>query len=95
MVTVFLSLALKPVAWVSWFVPQNQQLWFIDLDLKITAMLSWFGTQNQLDDDFLVAPQNRQEDEMAWGTHRGLAACFTWKQVGLGFPSLVSRLVEA
>jgi hypothetical protein len=27
--------------------------------------------------------------------HQDLAACFTWKQVGLGFPSLASRLVEA
>jgi hypothetical protein len=24
----------------------------------------------------------------AWDTHRDLAACFTWKQVWLGFPSL-------
>jgi hypothetical protein len=32
---------------------------------------------------------------MAWDTHRDLAACLTWKQVWLGFPSLVSRLVEA
>jgi hypothetical protein len=48
-----------------------------------------------LGDDFSVAPQNRQEDEMAWGTHQGLAACFAWKQVGLGFLSLASRLVEA
>jgi hypothetical protein len=32
---------------------------------------------------------------MAWDTHRDLAACFTWKQVALGFPSLASRLVEA
>jgi hypothetical protein len=31
----------------------------------------------------------------AWDTHRDLAACFTLKQVGLGFPSLISRLVEA
>jgi hypothetical protein len=30
-----------------------------------------------------------------WGTRRDLAACFTWKQVGLRFPSLASRLVEA
>jgi hypothetical protein len=30
-----------------------------------------------------------------WDTHRDLAACFTWKQVGLGFPSLASRLAEA
>jgi hypothetical protein len=31
---------------------------------------------------------------MARDTHRDLAACFAWKQVGLGFPSLASRLVE-
>jgi hypothetical protein len=30
-----------------------------------------------------------------WDTHRDLAACFMWKQVGLGFFSLASRLVEA
>jgi hypothetical protein len=29
------------------------------------------------------------------GTRRDLVACFTWKQVGLGFPSLASRLAEA
>jgi hypothetical protein len=29
------------------------------------------------------------------GTHRNLAACFTWKQVGQWFSSLASRLVEA
>jgi hypothetical protein len=32
---------------------------------------------------------------MARGTHRDLVACFAWKQVGLGFPSLASRLAEA
>jgi hypothetical protein len=42
-----------------------------------------------------VAPQNRREDEMMWDTHRDLAACFTWKQVGLGFSSLTLRLAEA
>jgi hypothetical protein len=31
---------------------------------------------------------------MAWDTCRDLAVCFAWK-VGLGFPSLTSRLVEA
>jgi hypothetical protein len=30
-----------------------------------------------------------------WDTCRDLASCFTWKQVGLGFPSPTSRLVEA
>jgi hypothetical protein len=29
------------------------------------------------------------------GTHQDLAVFFTWKQVRLGFPSLLSRLVEA
>jgi hypothetical protein len=31
----------------------------------------------------------------AWGTCRDLADCFAWKQVGLEFPNLASRLVEA
>jgi hypothetical protein len=33
--------------------------------------------------------------KMTRGTRRDLAACFTWKQVRLVFPSLVSRLAEA
>jgi hypothetical protein len=32
---------------------------------------------------------------MVWDSHRDLEACFAWKQVGLGFSSLASRLVEA
>jgi hypothetical protein len=28
------------------------------------------------------------------GMHQDLAACFVWKQVGLGFPSLASRLAK-
>jgi hypothetical protein len=32
---------------------------------------------------------------MSWDTHRDLAASFAWKQDGLGFSSLASRLVEA
>jgi hypothetical protein len=32
---------------------------------------------------------------MAWDTHRDLVACFAWKQVTLGFSSLVVRLAEA
>jgi hypothetical protein len=31
----------------------------------------------------------------AQGMHRDKATCFTWKQVGIEFPSLASRLVEA
>jgi hypothetical protein len=32
---------------------------------------------------------------MAWDTRRDLVACFMWKQVWLGFPSLASILAEA
>jgi hypothetical protein len=42
-----------------------------------------------------VVPQNRRDDGMVWDTHQNLAACFVWKQVGLGFLSLASRLAEA
>jgi hypothetical protein len=31
----------------------------------------------------------------AWDMRGDIAACFTWKKIGLGFPSLASRLVEA
>jgi hypothetical protein len=46
MATVFSGLASKPVARVSWFEPQNWQLWFSDLGLKIIVTVSWFGLQN-------------------------------------------------
>jgi hypothetical protein len=46
MATVFSGLASKPVARVSWFEPQNWQLWFGDLGLKIIVTVSWFGLQN-------------------------------------------------
>jgi hypothetical protein len=32
--------------------------------------------------------------KMAWDMGRDLAACFTWKQVRLGFPSFASKLVK-
>jgi hypothetical protein len=31
---------------------------------------------------------------MAWSMRQDLAACFTWKQVRIGFPSMASRLAE-
>jgi hypothetical protein len=31
----------------------------------------------------------------AWDMHQDLVSCFVWKHVGLGFPSLATRLVEA
>jgi hypothetical protein len=75
-------------------VPQNRQVRFGDLRLKITTTVFWFGPQNQVGDGLSVAPQNRQKDTTTWDTHRDLAASFTWKQVGLGFFGLASRLAE-
>jgi hypothetical protein len=87
-------LGLKITVTVSWFGPQNWQLWFGDLDLKITATVSLFGPQNQVGDDLKVVPKNRREDETARGTRRDLAACFAWKEVKVEFLSLASRLAE-
>jgi hypothetical protein len=56
--TVFSGLALKSVARVSRFGPQNWQLWFGDLCLQITAMVSWFEPQNQAGFGLSVVPQN-------------------------------------
>jgi hypothetical protein len=75
----FCGLASKPLAWVSRFEPQNQQLRFGDLDLKSTSCVSWFGPQNHAGYNLPVVPQNRQEDDSARGTGQDLAACFTWK----------------
>jgi hypothetical protein len=100
--TVFSILASNPVAtvflvwpqnrwWlrVSRFGPQNRrQLHFGDLGLKITATVSWFVSLNQMSDCLSVVPQNQLEDVTPRGTREDLAACFTWKQVGLVFPSL-------
>ncbi|WP_428037064.1 hypothetical protein [Amphritea sp.] len=48
---------------ISRFWPQNWQLWFGDLGHKITVMVSWFGPQNHVGYDFLIALQNRWDDE--------------------------------
>jgi hypothetical protein len=56
MMTVFSGLASKLVARVSWFEPQNRQLWSGDLSLKITATISWFGPKNQAGFGLSVAP---------------------------------------
>jgi hypothetical protein len=84
--------ALKPVAWVFRFGPQNWQLWFDNLAHKITVTVSWFGLQNQVGGGLSVCTSKpmsgwrRCED-----THRHPVACFVVKQVGLGFPSLPQK----
>jgi hypothetical protein len=62
----------------------SQSLWeFLGLGLKIRQAL--------------VCRLRHKTDKgrTARDTHRDLAACFTWKQVTLGFPSLALRLAEA
>jgi hypothetical protein len=57
--------------------------WFLGLGLKIKqTTVCWL--RHKIDGR-----------ATAWDTRRNLAACFTWKQVGLEFPSLSSRLAEA
>jgi hypothetical protein len=89
------GLASKPLGRVSRFGPQNRRLRFGDLGLKITVTVSWFVLQNYAGYGLSVAPQTEGRMKMTWGIHRDLAACFAWKQVGLGFFSLASRLAEA
>jgi hypothetical protein len=80
---------------VSRFGPQNRQLWFGGLGLKITATVSLFRPQNHVGYDLSVAPQNRWEDEDGVGHASRSSGLLHWKQVGLGFSNLTSRLVEA
>jgi hypothetical protein len=92
----FSGLASKPVAMVcQWFGPQNQGWRFGDLVLKIIAMISWFGPQNHVGGGLSVCvskPMNgwRRCEDM----RQHLVACFVRKEVGVGFPSFASKLVE-
>jgi hypothetical protein len=63
--------------------PPNRQPRFGDLGLKIKRA------------SVCRLCHKTDEGRSAWNTRRDLAACFTWKPIGLGFSSLASRLVEA
>jgi hypothetical protein len=92
--TVSLGLASKPVARVSRFGPQNQQLRFGDLGLKITVAVSWFGSQNHAGYGLSVAPQNRWEGDGVG--HASISSGLLRMETSrVGFPSLASSLVEA
>jgi hypothetical protein len=80
--------------WVSQFGPQNWQLRFGDLDLKITVTISWLGLKTKRAMGYRLCHKTNGKMKTVLDTRRDLAACFVWKQVVLGFPSLVSRLVE-
>jgi hypothetical protein len=94
--TISTGLASKPLARVFQFGPQSQQLRFDDLAHKITAMISWFGPQNQVGGGLLVCA-SKSMSGWRWCEDmcRHLVACFIAKQVGIGFPSLASRLAKA
>jgi hypothetical protein len=105
MATVSLGLASKPM--VSFLVesqnqcgvgfcrfgPQNRQLWFGDLGLKPPRRFLGFGLKTKWAS---ICRLHHKIDggRSAWNTCQDLAACFTWKQVWLEFPSLAWRLTE-
>jgi hypothetical protein len=65
---------------VIWYLKSPQ--WFLGLCLKIKR-----ASVYQLH-------HKTVRERMTWDMHQDLAAFFGWKQVGVGFPNLVSRLVE-
>jgi hypothetical protein len=91
----FLGSASKPRWWrVFRFGPQN-----CDYGLVIWASKSprrFLGLCLKTKQALICRLRHKTDGgRSAWYTHRDLAACFMWKQVWLGFPSLASRLAEA
>jgi hypothetical protein len=78
-----------------WFGPQNQHPWFSDLGHKITATVLGFGLKTKWVVVCRLCHKTDGRMKTVQDTHQDLAACFTWKRVGLRFPSLASRLAEA
>jgi hypothetical protein len=104
-VTVSPGLTLKPV--VDFLVePQNRGgWWFPGLSLKTVSFSlviwdsksPWRFLGLDLKTKWTLVCRLRHKTDggrLAWDTRRDLAACFTWKQVRLGFSSLPSRLAE-
>jgi hypothetical protein len=97
--TIFVGLASKSVATVSLgfaskpavgflVEPQNQgDGGFPGLSLKTdsSGLVIYVSKSPQ---QFLSLGLKTDGERSTWDTHRDLAACLTWKQVWLGFPSL-------
>jgi hypothetical protein len=104
--TVSPNLASKPMAMVLVVWPQNHSLWFHGLGLKtgscslviwLTKSPRWFfglGLKTLWAMVFRLRYKPGGRMKTMWGMRRDLVACFTWKQVRLGFPSLALRLAE-
>jgi hypothetical protein len=100
------SLASKPVATVLLVYPQNHSRGFPDLGFKTGScgLVIWpmksarrfLGLDLKTKWAMICRLLHKTDGriKMAWDTCRDVAACFAWKRVGLGFPSLVSRLAE-
>jgi hypothetical protein len=78
----FIGLGVKTSSYSLVIWASKSPRWFLGLGLKTKQTL--------------VCRLHHKTDggRSAQDTHRDLAAYFTWKQVGLGFPSLASRLAE-
>jgi hypothetical protein len=104
---VFPGLASKPVATVLVVWPQNHSLGFLSSGLKTGScgLVIWpiksprqFLSLAQKTKWAMVCRLHHKTDrrmKMERDTCQDIAACFVWKRVGLGFPSLASRLAEA
>jgi hypothetical protein len=105
--TVSLCLASKPMATVLVVWPQNHLLGFLGLGLIIdscdlviwpTKAPQWFlglGLKTKWAMVCQLRHKINGRMKTTWDTRRDLAACFAWKQVGLWFPSLASKLADA
>jgi hypothetical protein len=97
----------KPLWWFLLVWPQNRWLQVFWLGLKTNSyglmicasksLRQFFGLDLKIKRATICRLRHKTDGRMktAWDTRRDLADCFTWKQVGLEFPSLASRLVEA
>jgi hypothetical protein len=90
----------------SLILPQNRWLWFPNLCLKTGSsdLMIWvsksprqiLGLSLKIKQTSICRLQHKTNGgRMPWDTRRHLTACFAWKQVALGFPSLASRLADA